>query len=44
MEELLMRHVRSEDNPADSLTKIVTGHKQKHLLSLVLYHINDENN
>ena len=34
-------HVRSEDNPSDLLTKVVTGHKRKHLVPLVLYGIND---
>ena len=33
MEETLTGHKRSEDNPADLLTKLITGHKHKHLVS-----------
>ena len=33
-------HIRSEDNPADFLTN--TRHKHRHLVSLVLYDIYDE--
>ena len=36
MEETLTGHIRSEDNPADLLTKIVTGHKHRHLVSLFM--------
>ena len=32
----LIGHIRSEDNLANLLTKVVTGKKRKHLLSLVL--------
>ena len=32
MGESLTGHRRTEDNPADSLIKIVTGHKRKHLV------------
>ena len=39
--ESLTGHVRSYDSPADLLTKVITGHKRKHLVSLVLYGIND---
>ena len=39
MGELLTGHIRSEDNTANLLTKIVTQHKKKHLVSLVLYDI-----
>ena len=42
MRESLTGHIRSEDNPSDLLTKVVTGHKRKHLVSLVLYGIYDE--
>ena len=35
----LTGHIRSEDNSADLLTKIVTGHKHRDLVSLVLYDI-----
>ena len=33
----LPRHMRSEDNPADLLPKVVTWHECKHLVLLVLY-------
>ena len=33
MGESLTWHIRSEDNPADSLAKVVTGQKRKHLVS-----------
>ena len=36
MEERLTGYIRSEDNPADLLSKVVIGHKRKLLLSLVL--------
>ena len=39
MEETLTGHIRSENNPVDLLTKIITGHKHLHLVSLVLYDI-----
>ena len=42
MGETLKGHIRSEDNTADLLTKVVTGCKHKHLVSLVLYDIYDE--
>ena len=42
MGESLTGHMRSEDNPSDLLSKIVTGHKWKHLVSLLLYDIYDE--
>ena len=41
MGESLTKHMRSEDNPDDLLTKVVTGQKRKHLVSLVLYAIYD---
>ena len=41
MGETLTRHIRLEDNPADLLTKEVTGHMRKHHSSLVLYEIYD---
>ena len=34
-------HIRSENNPADSLNKIVTGHKCSLLMSLILHDIYD---
>ena len=37
MGETLTQHIRSEDNLVDLLTKVVTGHKDKHLVSLVFY-------
>ena len=43
MGESLAGHIRSEDNPADLLTKVVIGHKGKHLVSLVLYDMYDGN-
>ena len=42
MKESLTEHIRSEDNPADLLTKVITGQKKKHLVSLVLYVMYDE--
>ena len=33
MGETLIEYIRSEDNMADSLTKVVTGHKCRHLVS-----------
>ena len=36
MGESLTGHIRSEGNTANLLTKIVTGHKRKHILLLVL--------
>ena len=44
MGKTLTRHIRSKDNPADLLTKIVTRHKCRNLVSLVLYDIYDEDN
>ena len=41
MGETLTGHTRSDDNPVDLLTKVVSGHKHKHLVSLVLYDIYD---
>ena len=41
VEESLTRHKRFEDNTADLLTTIITGHEQKHLMSLALYGIYD---
>ena len=41
MRESLTEHIRSEDNPVDLLTKVVAGHKHRHLASLVLYYISD---
>ena len=40
--ETLTGHIRSEDNLSDLLTNVVTGHKCKHLVSLVLCDIDDE--
>ena len=37
----LTGHIRSENNPADALTKTVTKHKQKHLALLMSYGIYD---
>ena len=37
--ESLTGHIRSEDNPADLLTKVVTSYERKHFVSLVLYDI-----
>ena len=39
--ETLAGDIRSEGNPADLLTKVVTGHKCKHLMSFILYDIYD---
>ena len=41
MRESLTWHIRSEDNPANSLTKVVAKQKRKHLVSLVLYEMYD---
>ena len=41
MGENLTRQIRSEDNIADLLSKVVTGFKRKHLAFLVLYDIHD---
>ena len=41
MGETLTGHIRLENNPADLSTKGVTGHKCRHLVSLVLYDIYD---
>ena len=41
MGESLTGHIRSEDNPADLLNKVVTGQMRRHLASLVLYDIYD---
>ena len=41
MGETLTGCISSEDNLVDFLTKVVTGHKQKHFVSLVLYDIYD---
>ena len=37
----LKRHIRSLENPADLLTKVIMGEKSKHLVSSVLYDIYD---
>ena len=37
----LTGHIRSEGNPADLLTNMVTGQKRRYLVSLVLYDIYD---
>ena len=42
MGESMTGHMRSEDNRADLLIKMVTGQKRKHLVSLVLYDIDNE--
>ena len=42
MRELLIGHIRLEDNLADQQTKVFTGWKKKHLVSLVLYDIYGE--
>ena len=42
MGECLVRHVRSEDNLADFLTKLLTGIKRTRLVSRVLYNIYDD--
>ena len=41
MGETLTGHMRPESNLSDVLTKTVTGHKSKHLVSLVLYDLYD---
>ena len=41
MGKTLTGHIRSEDKPADLLTKIVTGNKFRHLLSVVFFDICD---
>ena len=37
MGETLTGHIKQEDNPAELLTKIITGNKHTHLVSLILY-------
>ena len=39
MGESLTGHIKSDNNLADLLTKIVTGYEHKHLVSLVMYDI-----
>ena len=39
MGESLKGHLRPDSNPAELVTKVVTGQKRKHLMSLVLYDI-----
>ena len=41
MRETFTGHRRSEYNPASLLTKVVTGQKRKHPVSLVLYDMYD---
>ena len=41
--ESLTGQIRLEDNPADLLTKVVTGEKRKYAMSLVLCDIFDGN-
>ena len=41
MGESLTGYIRPEENSADLLTKKVTGHKRKHVVSLVLYDMYD---
>ena len=40
--ESLTGHIRSEENPDELCTKVVTGHKRTHLVLLILYDIFDE--
>ena len=40
--KLLRGHIRSDNNPADLLAKVISGQKRKLLVSLVLYDIHDE--
>ena len=42
MREALIWHIRSEENLADLLTKVVTAQKRKHVVSPVIYEIYDE--
>jgi len=42
MGECLVRHIRSENNLADFLTKLLTGIKRTRLVSRVLYNIYDD--
>ena len=39
MEKTLTWHIRSKDSPSALLTKVITGHKCRHLVSLVSYDI-----
>ena len=39
MRKLFMGHIISEKNPADLLTKVVTGQSRNYLVSLVLHDI-----
>ena len=41
MKESLTGHIRSENNPADLLTKVVTGQWRKDLVSLEFYDMYD---
>ena len=42
MGKSLTGHLMSEDNPADSLTKMITGKKRRHLVSSVVYDMYDQ--
>ena len=42
MKDLFTGHIRSKNIPVDMLAKVAAGQKRKHLVSLVLYNILDE--
>ena len=41
MRETLTGQIRQENNPANLLVKVITVHKRKHFVSLVLYDMYD---
>ena len=41
--ESLIGQIRSEENPEDSLTNVITGQKEKHIVLLMLYDIKNDN-
>ena len=42
MGESLCAHVRSEDNYADLMTKVLTGQKRRDLVRRILYDVHDD--
>ena len=40
--ESLVGHIPSKKNVADSMTKVLYGHKRRHLVSNILYDIHDD--
>ena len=43
MKELVVAHIRSEQNPSDIFTKVIGGgQKRKELVSMIIYNIYDD--